>query len=260
MPLDAEFKKHLHSLMVEMYEKTIDETEKHKRELVYKAQQTHNSAAVPIAYKDAKLFAMELRVGRTIEKYIEAVAIWGFTIDTAFERDMIQTFISLTAGPNQFDLPPMVKGQHIEAVQGSFARERAQLANRLVRDGTNRLKELKMKNKRQQSQQPAVSHTTNNFNVSAQNAFINSPHSSVVQTNNITITAQNLNEIDRLSEGNPELLTAALELRHAHAEGGNVADKLLRWVTLATAVGGLTEKIYQHYPQIAALIEYLRGK
>ena len=40
MPLDAEFKQHLHSLMVAVYEKTIDETEKHKRELVYNAIQS----------------------------------------------------------------------------------------------------------------------------------------------------------------------------------------------------------------------------
>lgn len=258
MPLDAEFKLHLHSLMVETYDKTIDETEKRKRELVYNAHQTHNSAASPIAYKDAALYAMELRIGKTIDKYIDAVAIWGYSIDAAFERDMIQEFWSLTAGPNRIQFPPAIRGQHAEAVQGSYARERAQLANRLVREGTNRLKELKMKNKQQQPTHVTQSTTNNIFNAPVGNAFINSPHSSVVQTNNITITAQNLNEIDMLSEGNPELQTAALELRQAHAEGTNVAVKLFRWVTLATAVGGLTEKIYQHYPQIVMLIERLK--
>ena len=39
MSLDPEFKKHLHSLMVEVYEKTVDETEQHKRELLFKARQ-----------------------------------------------------------------------------------------------------------------------------------------------------------------------------------------------------------------------------
>jgi hypothetical protein len=71
MPFDAEFEKHLHSLMVEAADATREEIERHKRELVYRAQQTHNSAAPPIAYKDAKLYAMEVRVSKTVEKYIE---------------------------------------------------------------------------------------------------------------------------------------------------------------------------------------------
>ena len=89
MPLDAEFKKHLHSLMVEVYEKTIDETEQHKRELIFKAHQTHNGAAPPLAYKDAALYSMEFRLSGTIAKYIEAVAIWGYAIDAAFETSVI---------------------------------------------------------------------------------------------------------------------------------------------------------------------------
>lgn len=261
MPLDAEFKQHLHSLMVEMYEKTIDEAEKHKRELVYNAHQTHNSAASPIAYKDAALYAMELRVGKTIEKYIEAVAIWGYSIDAAFERDMIQEFWSLTAGPNRIQFPPAIRGQHAEAVQGSYARERARLAHRLVREGTNRLREQKMKNKQQQVTHVAQSTTNNVFNAPVGNAFINSPHSSVVQTNNsIIVNAQMLDDIDRLSEGHAELQSAASEVRQTHNQGGNLVDKLQKWVTLANAVSGLAGTIHQHYPQIAALIEHLRGK
>ena len=75
MPFEPEFKKHLHSLMVEVYEKTIDETEQHKRDLLFKAQASHNAAATPIAYRDAALYAMEFRLHRTIEKYIEAAAL-----------------------------------------------------------------------------------------------------------------------------------------------------------------------------------------
>lgn len=58
MPLHAEFKKHLHSLMVEVAEQTSDELARHKNELVGKAIATHNGAAPPIAYKDAALYSM----------------------------------------------------------------------------------------------------------------------------------------------------------------------------------------------------------
>jgi hypothetical protein len=261
MPLDAEFKKHLHSLMVEIYEKTIDEAEKHKRDLVYNAQQTHNSAAPPIAYKDASLYAMELRISKTIDKYIEAVAIWGYSIDASCENEMIKEFWSLTAGPSRIQFPPAIKGQHAEAVQGSYARERSRLAHRLVREGTNRLREQRMKNKQQQPTHVVQSTTNNVFNAPVGNAFINSPHSSVVQTNNnINVNATMLEDIDRLSEGHAELQSAASEVRQTHNQGGNVVDRLQRWVTLANAVSGLAGTIRQHYPQIAALIEHLRGK
>jgi hypothetical protein len=156
MALDPEFKKHLHSLMVEVYEQTVDEIEQHKRELLFRAQQTHNAAAPPIAYKDAELYRMEFRLSRTIQRYIEAVEIWGVPIDAAFETDMIKEFWSLTAGPNQIQFPPMMYRGNRQAIQSSFARERERLAAKLVREGRNRLRELKMKIKAK----PQSSHST----------------------------------------------------------------------------------------------------
>ncbi|WP_157466897.1 hypothetical protein [Edaphobacter aggregans] len=248
MPLNAEFKKHLHSLMVEVYEKTIDEIEQHKREILYKARSTHNAAATTIAYKDAALYSMKFRLSRTIEKYIESVVIWDYSIDTAFEADMIKEFWSLTAGPNQLQFPPAIKGHQVQAVQGAYARERQRLAAQLVREGTNRLRELKMKTI--QAKRTAGGNTTNNiFNGSVGNAYINS----TVQTTN-NITTQLLHDIDRISEGNSELQTAALELRNAHARGANSVDKLQKWATLMNTAGDLAEKIHQQYPHVASLI------
>jgi hypothetical protein len=241
--------------MVEVAEKTSDECVRHKSEILGRARATHNSAATPIAYKDAALYSMEFRLSKTIERYIEAVSIWGYTIDGAFEREMINEFWSLTAGPNQLQFPPAMRGQQVQAVQGAYARERAQLANRLVREGTNRLKELKMK-KIQEKRAPE--NTTNNiFNAPVGNAFINS---SVVQTtNNITITTPILDDIDRLSEGHPQMQSVALELRHAHSQGADVVDKLQKWAVLANTVAGLSGKICHYFPQVAAIIEHLKN-
>jgi hypothetical protein len=255
MPLDAEFKKNLHSLMVEVYEKTVDETEQHKRELVFKAHQTHNGAAPPIAYKDAALYSMEFRLSRTIEKYIEAVAIWGYPTDTAFENDMIREFWSLTAGPNQIQFPPAIKGQHAQALQGSYARERSRLAAKLVREGTNRLRELKMKTA--QAKRAAAGSTTNNFNT-VFNAPVGTANigSTIHVTNNVTVTTQLLQDIEQVSEGNPELQSAALELRNAHAQGVGTIDKLQKWATLVNTVAGLAEKIHQQYPHVASIVSH----
>ena len=105
--------------------------------------------------------------------------------------------------------------------------------------------------KTQNTNRAVGSMTTNVFNAPIGNAYINS---TVHTTNNVTITVPILQDIDRISEGNPELQAAALELRNAHAQGTSVVEKFQKWATLAITVGGLAEKIHQYYPHIAALI------
>jgi hypothetical protein len=157
MALDAEFKKHLHELMVEIADKTRDEEVLFKNQLVGRAVHA-NSSAMPIAIRDAALHGTEFRLSRTIAKYIEAVEIWGCSIDATFEADMIEEFWSLTAGPNQLQFPPAINGSsHAQAVNRSYTMERQRLAARLVREGANRLRELKMKMKtKPQSNQPTI--------------------------------------------------------------------------------------------------------
>ena len=91
--------------------------------------------------------------------------------------------------------------------------------------------------KTQNTNRAVGSTTTNVFNASVENAYINSV---VHTTNNITITVPILQDIDRISEGNPELQAAALELRNAHAQGTSVVEKFQKWATLAITVGGLS--------------------
>jgi hypothetical protein len=196
---------------------------------------------------------MERHVRQTIDKYIEAVEIWGISIDAAFENDMLKEFWSLTSGHNQLQFPPMLFKPTLPAVQQSYAQERERLAKRLVNEGMNRLRELKMKTI-QAKRTAAVSTTCNTFNGPVGNAYINS---SVMQTtNNVTITAQILDDIDRLSEENSELQSAALEVRNAQDQGTNIIDKFQRWASLANTVGGLAEKIRQYYPHIASLVSH----
>ena len=152
MALNAEFKQHLHELMVEVADKTRDEEAAYANQLKGQAIATHNSSAFPIAIRDAKLHAIENRVGQTIAKYIEAVSIWGLTVDDALERDMINEFKMLTAAPNQLHFPPAINGSsHAQAVNRSYSMELQRLQSRLVREGANRLRELKMKAKPQSS-------------------------------------------------------------------------------------------------------------
>lgn len=156
MALGVEFKQHLHELMVEVADKTRDEEMAYANQL--RGQAHANSSAFPIAIRDAKLHAIESCVGQTIAKYIEAVSIWGLKIDDTLEKEMVNEFWHLTAGPNQLQFPPAINGSsHAQAVNRSFAMERQRLANRLVREGANRLRELKMKTKaRPESSQSTI--------------------------------------------------------------------------------------------------------
>ena len=254
MSLDAEFKKHLDSLRREVWENTHDELVNYKDELVFKAIKTQNAAAVPIAHKDAALYSTEQRVRRTIEKYIEAVEIWDIPFDAVFENDMLKEFWSLTSGPSYLQFPPMIFKATLPAVQQSYAQARGRLAKRLVTEGTNRLRELKMKMLRAEraAQIPATS-ITNTFNGPVGTANIGS---TIHVTNNVTVTPQLLQEIEKVSEGNPELQSAALELRNAHTQGVGAVEKLQKWATLVNTIGGLAEKIHQQYPHVAGIISH----
>jgi hypothetical protein len=158
MALNAEFKQHLHELMVEVADKTRNEEVAHANQLKGRAVATHNSSAFPIAIRDAELHAIENHVGKTIAKYIEAISIWGLTVDDTFERDMISEFRMPTAAPNQLQFPPGInRSSHAQAVNRSYSMELQRLQSRLVREGANRLRELKMKMKmKPQSNHPTI--------------------------------------------------------------------------------------------------------
>ncbi len=147
MALNEEFKRHLHELMLEVVDKTRAEEGLLNNKLLGRTAHP-NSSAMALAIRDAKLRSFEDRVGQTIAKYIEAVSIWDLAIDAALEKDMSIEFQRLTAGPNSLTFPPALNGSsYAQAINRSYTMERHRVANRLVREGTNRLRELKMKMK-----------------------------------------------------------------------------------------------------------------
>jgi hypothetical protein len=98
----------------------------------------------------------------------------------------------------------------------------------------------------------SVSPSVTNINMPGSRTYINS----VDQSTNITITASNLQDIDSLSVGHPELQAVANELRTAQPQT-TMMEKFQKWVSLANSIEGLTEKIHQHYPQIESLMSNL---
>jgi hypothetical protein len=257
MPLDQNFTHHLHELMVEVAEAIADSEARHKAELVWKAQKTNNSAAMPIAYRDAALHALQTRFDKTVERYLQALVEWGIPIDDNVEREMSIQINMLTAGPKSLHFPPGLRGANTAAVQQSYAQDRERLAHQLQRSAANRLRELKMKSMRQhqaarQAIQPVVNNV--NFNAPVGNAYINSVHNS---TSHVEIDMQTLQDIDALSATHPALQEVATEIRAAYPQKASMLEKAKNWVALLASVDGLTERAIQLYPKIAGLIHHL---
>jgi len=148
VPLDPEFRHHLHELMVETSDKLRDELNQHKRKLIWEAQQTHNAAAVPNAYSKASTYAFRTRVSATIASYIDALETLGIVVDNSVELEMLAAISQLTSATPSLSLPPALKPPNISAIQRAHKMESMRIGNALRREATNRLRELKMKARR----------------------------------------------------------------------------------------------------------------
>jgi hypothetical protein len=89
------------------------------------------------------------------------------------------------------------------------------------------------------------------FNAPVGKVYSNSVDQS---TSNFTITLPNLQDIEDISQGHPQLQAAAVEVRNAQQQGTSVLEKFVKWSMLLSSIEGLSEKVYQHYPEVAALI------
>lgn len=255
--IDYEFTHHLHELMVEVAEAVAESEAKYKADLMWKARQTNNAAAMPIAYQDAALHALQARFDKTVERYLQALVERGMSIDDNVEREMHSKINLLTSGSSSLHFPPGLRAVNTVAVQQSYARARQRLAHQLQRSAANRLRELKMKSIRQhqavqQTIQPAV--TNVHFNAPVGNAYFNSVDNS---TNHVEIDMQTLQDIVALSATHPALQDAASEIREAYPQKASMLEKAKNWVTLLDSVAGLTEKAIRLSPTIGALIHHL---
>jgi len=139
------FKRHLHELMLESSDKARDENAHHKNELVHRAIQTNNPAAIPLAHSNAAIDAFRNRVSTTIDSYLSALETCGIVVDGAVEREMLKEIHHLTAAHHPLTMPPGVRSQNVNAVKEEHARRLAREGNKLERYAKNRLRELKMK-------------------------------------------------------------------------------------------------------------------
>jgi hypothetical protein len=145
MPLDDEFRHHLHELMVETSLALREKLAAHKRQLVWNARQTHNSAAIPIAYSEASIHAFRTRVRATITKYLDALEVCSIKVDASVENEMLQLIGALTSAAPSLTFPPGITSSNAGAVQRAHKMEMARAGSALYREAANRLREAKMR-------------------------------------------------------------------------------------------------------------------
>ena len=83
--------------MVETSLELRDELNQHKREVVWKVQQTNNGAAVPIAYSEAAIHAFRARVETITARYMETLEKCGIEVDDDVEKEALRSIGALTS-------------------------------------------------------------------------------------------------------------------------------------------------------------------
>ena len=156
MRFDEEFEHHLREVMVAASLEVHDEIEQRKRELIWKAQQTHNAAAIPLAYSEAGVYAFRTRTQRVIDRYFQAFDECGIAIDANVEQEMLRQIGMVTGAQHPLTFPPGLRGSpQLAAVQQAYGQEMARVGNQLQREAANRLRAAKMKNVRSGAPVPA---------------------------------------------------------------------------------------------------------
>jgi hypothetical protein len=156
MPFDKDFEHHLHEVMVAASLEVRDEIEQRRRELLWKAQQTHNAAAMPLAYSEAGIYGFRTRTQRVIDRYFQALDDCGIAIDANVEQEMLRQIGMLTGAQHPLTFPPGLRSSpQLAAVQQAYRQEMARVGNQLQREAANRLRAAKMKNARSGAALPA---------------------------------------------------------------------------------------------------------
>ena len=145
------------------------ELARHKRELIWKAQQTHNTAAVPIAYSAAAIHAFRTRVRAITASYLEALEACGILVDASVESEMLGIIRPLTSVSPALVFPPGIQGPNVSAVMAEYKQECARVSTALYREAANRLREAKIKTEKgsKQSENVAMTSSSEPFRISS---------------------------------------------------------------------------------------------
>jgi hypothetical protein len=228
-----------------------DEAALNQNELLCRARAKNNAAAIPIAYSEAALFRLETTVRNQLTWTVSELGAMGVVVDRETEQFVTQHFNLMTSMSMPLHFPPGLTATiDVSAHQGAHARARMRLNNQLQREAASAIRSLALK------AHPAASTPA----VVINNHFHNSPGArSYFQSNDNSInewkSPQLAVEMASLSKGNPELESISTQIQRA-PDKKSMAEQLARWLTVASGIEALGEKLHTVLPLIQAWFQH----
>ena len=221
-----------------------------QRELLGTARAKNNSAALPLAYSEAALYRLELTVRDQLAWTIRELETMGVFLDSQAETFVQKHFNIMTSMQMPLHFPPgMTALSNLSANQSAHAQARQRLNNTLQREATTAIKSFKL---RAVPAPPAYSVTVQNNNSPGARTYVRSTDNS---TNN-PLPEDIALLLTSLSANHPELTRIAEQILKTPNSAGR-AENTVKWLSIASSVEGLAEKVYAATPAIMSWVHHL---
>lgn len=251
MPLNAEQKKNLEENWKNIQMRANDDAALNQNELLFRARAKNNSPAIPTAYSEAALFRLETTVRNQLTWTVGELGAMGVVVDRETEQFIMQHFNVMTSMSMPLHFPPgLTATMEVSAHQGAHTRARMRLNNQLQREAASAIRSLALK-ARPVASPPAVVINNHFHNSPGARSYYQSTDNSINEWKAPELAV----EMASLSKGNPELEFISAQMQSAPNKK-SMAEQLEKWVTVASRIEALGEKIHTVLPLIQAWFQH----
>ena len=248
MPLTIEQQKHLEATWQNIQMRSNDDSVLKQNELLGVARAKNNRAAIPIAYSEAALHRLETTVRNQLDWTVCELEAMGIILDDQAERFVLKHFNIMTSMNMPVHYPPgLTATMNLSAHQSAHAQARQRMNNQLQREAAAAIKSLKLKAR---PSQPVYAVNIQNNNSPGARSYIHSVDDSVTYTH---VPKEISTLMETLSGGHSDLATLAEQV-HRAPDASSMAERATKWLTVASSVETLAEKLHAAAPTISAWI------
>lgn len=250
MPLTNEQQAHLQAGWQNIQLRANETAANKQRELLGIARAKNNAAALPIAYSEAALYRLELTVRDQLAWTTAELENMGITLDSEAEKVIQKHFNIMTSMQIPLHFPPGMTAMHnLSANHSAHARARQRLNNQLQREATTAIKSLKLK---AAPHPPMYAVNVQNTNSPGARTYLHSVDDSV----NNAVPEDIALLLTNLSANHSELTDLAGQIFQTPSKASR-AEKAVRWLSVASNVEGLAEKVHAATPAITSWVHHL---
>jgi hypothetical protein len=251
MPLSVEQQKHLEANWQNIQMRSNDAAALKQNELIGIARAKNNSAAIPLAYSDAALHRLESTVHNQLEWTLHELESMGVVIDDQTESFVLKHFNIMTSMNMPLSYPPgLTATMNLSAHQSSHSMARQRLNNQLQREAHAAVKSLKLRACPSQSTVPITVHISNS--PGARN-YIHAVDNSSIYTQ----VPEEIGTLMAALSREHSDLNALAEQVHRAPDTHSMAERASKWLSVASSIEALGEKLHAAAPTIGAWIHRL---